>query len=358
MGQSGTRWMILAWLLLSLAACQPAAQPMLLPTLSVRPSPTRFIAPLPTMPPTRTPTATATATHTPTTTPSPTITDTPTLSPTYANDLSVDFDRVFALPAPLRSPTLRALREHRYALPRTDALTVSAYRTRDGWAKVTLVPSAMIAGRWDNIEQQADAIVEVFAQEQPDGRWLAQVVGAEPFAAFAAQIPGDFAALPPHPPPLAGQYRFPWEAGRAWWAIQGWHSGNALDFQPPPFINDYSVLASEAGYLREICRDGFQSLLQLTHADGRQTYYLHVQLGPRARQRLDQPVQRGAHLGELIGLEIFNRACGSGASRHLHFIVSDRALLLEGYRLQDIASIASCCRTPPSFTSSNPRLSD
>lgn len=354
------RCWLLSLLLLVVGACQPQP-PTIAPTLMMLPSPTRFVMPLPTPRPTLTdtpsPTPSPTITPVPPT-PSPTITETPTVSPTYASDLELDFDRVFALDFPLRAPVRRALREHRYALPRVDALTVSAVRLRTDWAKITLVPTTIIEERWQQIEQQPEAIVEVIAQRNAADEWLAYVIGTPAFDEIAPQVPADFATFPAVPPPLAGEYRFPWREGRLWWAIQGWHGGNALDFQPPPYLNSYGVLASEAGYLREICRDGFQSLLQLSHGDGRQTYYLHVQPGPRARQLLDQPIVRGQYLGELIRIVPFNRACGFGNSRHLHFMVSDRDMTIEGYTLEEIAATASCCRAAPGYISHNTLVID
>ena len=152
---------------------------------------------------------------------------------------------------------------------------------------------------------------------------------------------------------LAGEYRFPWAAGQGWWATAGWHGGNALDFQPA-FSAGVSVLAAESGYLTELCRDAYQSLLMIQHADGHQTYYLHVRVGRQVRNSLlDQTVQRGQFLGTLIRQNRFNYACGQGGVPHLHFITSARDLMIEGVSLEDIATNANCCKNPPVYISSN-----
>lgn len=197
--------------------------------------------------------------------------------------------------------------------------------------------------------------IEIIARHISAGEWIAYLVGSDAFERIAADVPRWFVDYISPLPSLEGEYRFPWHDGEAWWAIQGWHDGNALDFQPGIGAR-FGVLAAQAGRLREICSDGYQSLLEIQHVDGRSTYYLHVRLAlSTRRERLDQVVQRGQYLGELIGQPYFVTACGQGHSRHLHFAVSDRGMTFEGYLLEGVAASASCCANPPDYQSSNVR---
>jgi hypothetical protein len=262
-----------------------------------------------------------------------------------------------SLPLELRAPLRSALEAERPALPAVDAYTVSAYREHEGWMKIYLVPTALIDAQWQQVEQYYDQSLTVFAQQQPDRRWIAVWAGSPVFIDWRTRIPADFANVAGDLPVLAGEYRFPWPAKRTWWAVQGWHDGNALDFQPALEGAGSSVLASEAGRLREVCRDGFQSLLMIEHTDGHRTYYLHVQLAIAARRSLlDQDIQRGQYLGELVQSSRFNWACGYGYSRHLHFIVDDRSLVMNGFSIEAIAANASCCKNPPRYVSINEKI--
>ena len=120
---------------------------------------------------------------------------------------------------------------------------------------------------------------------------------------------------------------------------------------------DLPVLAAQSGRMREICSDGYQSLIEIQHADERQTYYLHITLSLSVRrQLLDHAVRRGQYLGELIGQSYFRTPCGQGSSRHLHFAVSDRAMIIERFPLEGIAASASCCANPPVYRSTNLRV--
>ncbi len=348
------------WLfLLMLLGC--AAPEDVLPTQAVLPtvnSPVATVRPTdPPTPPPPSPTATASARPTltaalsATATASPTLTLTPTPSPTLP-PLEIDFEAVYSLMVELREPLRQALEADQSLLYPAYRFTVTAFRERDGWAKITLAPTELVENGWQRVEDYRDRWVEVLAR-QTDDRWQMWLMGS----ADNPPVPGNFVNLEATPPPLAGGYRFPWRAGQSWWSIQGWHEGNALDFQPQP-EGSHAVLAAESGLLKEVCSDGYQSLLQITHADGRATYYLHVTLGQRVRERwLDQPVPQGLVLGQLYRRVRYRTACGQGYSRHLHFAVSDRSLTIDGYLLADIAAVASCCTRPPSFTSTNQPVS-
>jgi hypothetical protein len=219
-----------------------------------------------------------------------------------------------------------------------------------------LVPTVLIEKNWQNVETLRHQFVEVVGWQE-NGQWRMARIGSPVFDAIRPQIPDSLMAQDKTPPPLAGEYLFPWMKGQAWWAIQGWHDGAALDFQPVTGQR-HAVLASESGWLREICGDGYQSFLEVQHADGRSTFYLHVDLPRRIRALLDHPIERGQYLGELINEAHFATDCGRGLSRHLHFVVSDPLMIVNGYALEEVAEVASCCAAPPMYVSSNVKVDE
>jgi len=269
--------------------------------------------------------------------------------------LDITFDGVYSLALEFRAPLRAALEANRNLLS-DERYTVSAYRNIPGWAKITLVPTSIVTNGWANVETISP--LEVIMHYSEAGTWLGYLVGSTDFATISGDVPRPFFDTVSPLPALQGEYKFPWQSGADWWAIQGWHDGNGLDFEPA-LAARFAVLAAQAGRLREICSDGSQSLLQIQHADGRSTYYLHVTLGLAVRRHLlDQNVRQGQYLGELISQKYFVTPCGQGYSRHLHFAVSDRSLSIEGYSLEAIAASASCCQHPPTYRSTNQRGDD
>lgn len=348
-----------------------------LPTLALLPKPSSVASPTISPIPTRfietaTPSFTlpaVTATLTPHySTPEPTLrmatqTATATLTPTSvltacpnADELNINFEGIYSLMLELRKPVRETLRTNRSKLPPCSQWIVSAYRDQGVWAKITLIPEILVDNGWQRVEEFGAYFLEVVAFKSSTGIWQAALVNGIDFAAIAPRIPASFMDVTGTMPPLAGAYLFPWRSGEAWWSIAGWHDGNALDFQPTPGSH-YSVLASESGILKEICSDGTQSLLQIRHADGISTYYLHVRLSLSVRRALlDRVVEPGQYLGELINRAHFLTPCGRGSSRHLHFVVSDRMMLLDEIPINQIAETATCCTDPPRYISSNMRI--
>jgi len=271
--------------------------------------------------------------------------------------LTIQFEGIFSIQRELREPVIAALNEHRDLLPRGEFFyTVSAYRDRAGWAKITLVPTWIIEDGWSNVELADALVIEIIARQISLAEWQAYLVGSAEFAQIVETMPQGFYDAVSPLPALAGAYLLPWRAGDSWWATNGWHQGNAIDFQPASGER-YGVLASEAGRMRELCSDGYQSLLQIRHADGRSTFYLHVTLARNVRLALlDQNVERGQYLGEIIRQDRFNTACGQGNSRHLHFAVSDRGMIFEDMPIAGIADSASCCANPHLYRSTNQRV--
>lgn len=283
-------------------------------------------------------------------TPSPTITQTRT--PVTLPPLEITFDGVYSLSLDFRQAVRDVLDANQSLLP-DSRLTVSAYRNITGWAKITLVPTSFVETAWANVESISP--VEIIARQTHD-QWVGYLVGSPDFETIMGDIPRSFIDYISPLPSLEGEYLFPWQNGQNWWAIQGWHDGNALDFQPGIGAR-YAVLAAQSGRMREICSDGYQSLIEIQHADERQTYYLHITLSLSVRrQLLDHAVRRGQYLGELIGQSYFRTPCGQGSSRHLHFAVSDRAMIIERFPLEGIAASASCCANPPVYRSTNLRV--
>lgn len=242
--------------------------------------------------------------------------------------------------------------DRRPVSPRPGVCAVSAMRepAGGGWAKITLVPAALLDRAWSSVELYDRFITEIVLEQGEHG-WFGHRLSA-PVLTDLRTPPGW---LDPTLPPLEGAYRLPWAAGVTWWAIAGWHDGATLDFQPSltarGLREGHTVFTPNSGHLRELCYDGYQSLLHLRHADGRSTYLLHVSLSPDARRSLlDRPIGRGVALGELIRFAPFRTPCGQGGSRHLHFATSDRALVLDGVRMSAIARVAGCCAAPPTFT--------
>ena len=267
--------------------------------------------------------------------------------------LEITFDGVYSLALEFRAPVEAVLEANRDHLIGTQ-FTVSAYRDTPGWAKITLVPTSLVESAWANIDLVSP--LEIIARQTAPNTWTAYLVGSSMFDTIVSDIPLSFADYVSPLPAITSDYKFPWQNGQEWWAIQGWHDGNALDFQPALSAR-FSVLAAQSGRLRELCSDGYESFLQIQHGDGHSTYYLHVTLGLSVRRHLlDQMIAQGQYLGELIRQKYFVTPCGQGYSRHLHFAVSDRSLSFDGVPIEDVAESASCCRNPPTYRSSNLRV--
>ena len=162
--------------LILLSACNDVSAP--LPTLlkvpELSPTPTATVTPVPTRTPTATITSSPTITQTPlpsftpaiTSTRPPVITRTATITqtPTPVLPLELDFDSVYPLQLELRQPVRDTLEQQRDLLP-GHALTVTAFRTVSGMAKITLLPSFIIQRGWTQIEAYSHLRVEIFARQ-------------------------------------------------------------------------------------------------------------------------------------------------------------------------------------------------
>lgn len=274
-------------------------------------------------------------------------------------------------------------------LPGPAPYTLTAFDTHrsaagEEWALAVIAPAAVVESGWENLD--LDQLSDVLLWRTADGQGAAHVRGHPAFLPLAAAAPRTLIDYTPFlaaqaaggaAAPAAENYRFPWTAGQAWWLGGGWHSGygaDALDFGPytaaDPATNS-AVLAAAGGVLRMACQnDGEQRLLWIEHPNGERTGYLHldrasVAAAVEARDLVGQVVTQGTLLGTLYRGEAkidgscpanfpnctFNTICGYGNAPHIHFILPNRTVTVDGYAAADLGSGKAGSR----FTSSNTR---
>lgn len=291
---------------------------------------------------------------------------TPATKPSGDAAIVVDFEAVLSVPPELREPIEGAMRSAGSLLPAVNRFTLTALRNWKDWMHAVLVPSYVIELGWE-IELGSDEIVEVLAQRSDTGEFVAYVRGSADFTDLAHDAPADFIdySSPLEVSPLSVDYLFPWTGGQDWYKTWGWHSGNAIDFQPvvrtTPVV-DYVVLSAAAGRLTEVCNDGHQSMLRIEHAGG-DTQYLHLDAGSVRRDLLGQNIVRGQIIGILYDGHEGGRehngthykywtACGYGTAAHLHFVLPRRDMAIDGHNANTVANSARATR----YRSSNPRV--
>ncbi len=241
------------------------------------------------------------------------------------------------------------------------------YRDATGdWALAVIVPSAVVDAGWE--ELNLAQLVDVLLVRAPDGSVTGHVRSHPAFLDLARRVPRQFvdyspllaaATLGPAAQQEAVDYRFPWTAGQTWWLAGSWHSGygsDALDFGPytavDPPINS-AVLAAAGGTLRMACQnDQEQRLLWIDHPNGERTGYLHIDRQSAAaalenQNLVGQVVPQGTYLGQIYRGEAklngqcpanfpnctFNTLCGYGSAPHLHFIVPNRTITIDGFSI-------------------------
>ncbi len=272
--------------------------------------------------------------------------------------LEIDFDSVVDLPQDLKEPVRGAMEQDRYLLPLDHQYTVTAVRIAGDWAEVFAVPSRVVHAGWE-VELRPEDVVEILAHQINPGEWSAYIRGGKGFEELKQMVPHEFSDYLTQPDEQPAQieavtYLFPWTKGQQWYKTQGWHSGNAIDFQPvvrnnPPV--DLAVLAAAPGRLTETCNDSKQSTLQIEHADGA-TRYVHLAANSIRRDLLGQQVVRGQYLGLLYNPGgSYTTSCGTGTAVHLHFVLPTRNMTIDGYTAEAVASSAYATR----YTSSNAR---
>jgi murein DD-endopeptidase MepM/ murein hydrolase activator NlpD len=264
--------------------------------------------------------------------------------------LQIDFDWVGTVPQEVRKPVEDALAANLGLVP-TPRLTATAFRSVGDWAKLILVPTAVVASGWE-MDPGNDDILQVFSQRE-NGQWQAFLGHAESFEAVQRQVPTalyDFSA------PESHGLRFPWTAGMQWRVGSlGWHQGNAIDFSPV-VASDDAVLAAEGGTVELVCggpgtNDPDQAMWRITHHDGERTGYLHLAVSSIDTSIDGQSIPRGWRLGDLYDGNAqtanncpsgwtcqFATPCGYGTGPHLHFTISDQSATVDGNNINTVGN--------------------
>ncbi len=259
--------------------------------------------------------------------------------------VQVDYQTVLLVSLEFQSPIFEALLSNEELVSSYERFTVTALRLEGDWVEVILVPSYIVEARWE-IEYSSDEIIMLLGNKDSNDEWVMYSAGSNEYALLLSNVPDSFLQAA-QLNALASNHLFPWTNGQEWYKTQGWHLGDAIDFQPvvrtDPSVH-FAVLASEAGALSEICNDGTQSMLQVSHSDGT-TQYLHLDAGTIARELLGQNVVRGQYLGLLYnGTEgghddyQYDTPCGYGTAVHLHFVFPNRTTTIDGYNANDVSS--------------------
>lgn len=275
--------------------------------------------------------------------------------------LVIDFDTIVSVPEHLRAPIQAAVASDG-RLPSDGRLTVSALRVEGDWVQAILVPTYVVEAAWE-VELPNDAIVEILGQMS--SMEFSHYRKGELSASLRSKVPGDFADVAGPASTMGLDLLFPWTSGQYWYKTNGWHSTNAIDFQPvvrsnPP--EHFAVLAASSGRLTEVCNDGTQSMLRVEHSEGT-TQYLHLDVNAVRRDLLGQQVQRGQFLGLLYNGRVGERdsggthyqfwtACGYGTAVHLHFVLPNHYVTIDGHNANDVANSAWATQ----YRSSNTRI--
>ena len=282
------------------------------------------------------------------------------------SSLEIDFSRVLEVPEEFRLPIREALENNLSLLPAQTRFTVSELRVEGDWAHIVAVPTYIVEAGWE-IEYDQAEVIEMLGQRETAGTWHVTLYGESSFEKLTARIPAGFIDFSAPSVSPAEAYLFPWTAGQRWYKTQGWHSGNAIDFQPvvrsDPSVH-FAVLAPASGTVTRTCNDGYQSILQIVHADGT-SRYVHMASNSVQTQWLGQSVCRGCYLGLLYngtqgggpcpaGTCQYNTACGYGTAVHLHFVLPSQNMTIDGNNANTVANSAFASQ----WTSSNQRTSN
>lgn len=276
------------------------------------------------------------------------------VTPSPDTSLEIDFSLFPNLTSEVRQVVIDVLEANRSFLPSTNDFMVTAYRTdaSQDWADLTVTPTSVVQAGWDVEDYQ---LIYVLMHRDESSHWDAAIPDTPSYLALVTTVPREFLDVnSPHAVKVT-QYRLPWSSPQSWFKTQGWHSGNALDFQPQNHASgsavpsiDFAVLAAETGTLSESCNDGYQSILNVAHSDGT-TSYVHLDANSISRGLIGQTISRGQYLGHLYtGIQgqgtyngvwyRFSTACGYGTAIHLHFVVPYRNLTISGYNAETIAN--------------------
>lgn len=274
--------------------------------------------------------------------------------------ISIDCNSITAVPEDLCSVIQKALIYDISLLSNDRAYTVSSLRQTDTWALAVLIPTRVVQAQWDGFTDQD--ILEVLAYRPTSGLWEAGLAGSSSYTHLIEAVPSSFLEQKSTDGPVidAPAFLFPWSQPQYWYKTQGWHDGNALDFQPvvrsnPPV--DFAVLAAAEGNLGLTCDDGTTAVLSIRHSDGSMTSYAHLRASTIPRQFLGRQIPRGQFLGQIYSTGsgvggAFRFGCGWGTAAHLHFVLSSRSVIIDNRSAESVSSAAFATQ----FRSSNQRV--
>jgi hypothetical protein len=297
----------------------------------------------------------------------------------FANStVTIDFETLMNVPTELRQPISDAVNNVAAATLPEDHLLVSTVNRSENWAYAILVAARIVDAHWENISDSG--IVEVLANRQVDGRWVAFVKGTPGFLQLAQSAPRtwmDFSYLTNSSSISQNalnatqpvEYLFPWTAGQDWYKTQGWHD-NSLDFQPVPRSDPsthFAVLAAAEGVMTISCvNDPYQTQVRITHPDGGSTYYLHLDTNTVRYDLVGKSIARGQFLGLLYNgtqgghwnntgtvYYQYDTKCGYGTAVHLHF-GAPKNITINQYAINTVADSNFATR----YRSSNVRIDD
>ncbi|MBN8595701.1 MAG: S8 family serine peptidase [Anaerolineae bacterium] len=245
-----------------------------------------------------------------------------------------------------------------------EGFVVTAFRSFGEWAHLVLVPKSVIESGWE-IGWDEDTIVELLAQKQPSGIWDLHFDSDPNFLDIAQQVPSSFIDFSNSSSGLSDRidYLFPWTQGTSWAKTWGWHDGNAIDFAPRGSATT-TVLATISGKLRVFCNDGYQASISIDDNNGvGLATYLHVSATSLLPYLNGQYVARGRYLGVLYsgtqGAQMVDgthyqywTTCGRGTGTHLHFILPNRDVTIDGQPANSVANASNNV----TFQSTNQRL--
>lgn len=233
--------------------------------------------------------------------------------------------------------------------------TVTSYRADETntWAELYFVPSKVVESGWHEAYIDENTGVSLLAEQVTPGQWRVFFRDAAMQGMSVQSLPPtSFIDLSETVGLQALALRFPWTNGQRWFKTNGWHGGNALDFQPvnhASYTNassDLAVLAAEAGRVSKVCDDGYQVMLKVEHS-GFVTQYLHIHDNSTPASIIGQQVPRGMYLGHLYTGTAgggsgwrFNTSCGYATGINLHFVLSSRSATVCNVSAESIASSA------------------
>lgn len=205
-----------------------------------------------------------------------------------------------------------------------------------------------------------DNAVLVILYKPDDSPWQAAIEGTDDFLRLLYLVPDTLLSadakrvLDPSidaPAQLASvDMRFPWDHTQSWMLTQGWHDGNSLDFAPATNAPNKWLLAAHDGVVVRVCNGSFTANLEVRHASGTKTTYVHLRNSSVPSAILGQSVAQGRLLG-LLAEGSYNPGpcgnwtcqyrdeCGNGTGPHVHFVLPAQTVSINGWALNTDRSL-------------------